>query len=99
PLLLAIVILALGPRSLDAQVTLGRDEIDRISHAVVRVVALDAGQPVSSGSGTIVEPNGVIYTNRHVVQDGADFGIEILDDLNELPVLRFHARLVGYSPD
>ncbi len=99
PLLLAIVILALGPRSLDAQVTLGRDEIDRISHAVVRVVALNAGQPVSSGSGTIVEPNGVIYTNRHVVQDGADFGIEILDDPNELPVLRFHARLVGYSPD
>ncbi len=82
-----------------AQVALSRGEIDRISTAVVRVVALQRGEPTSSGSGTIVEPGGLIYTNRHVVEDADDFRIEILDDLNERPIPRYLARLVGFSSD
>lgn len=78
---------------------LGRDRIDDISRAVVRIVALDRGTPASSGSGTVVDPRGIIYTNRHVIEDGEDYLVELLDDLNEAPVPRFLARLVGYSPD
>lgn len=87
------------PRPAAAQAVLGRTEIDRISHAVVRIVALEGGRAASSGSGTIIDPTGRIYTNRHVVQDGSDFRIEMLEDPNELPVARYHARLVGYSTD
>ncbi len=79
--------------------SLGRTQIDRISQAVVRVVALDRGSAMSSGSGTIIDPGGVIYTNRHVIEDGDDYLIEVLEDLNEPPVGRFRARLTGYSQD
>jgi serine protease Do len=82
-----------------AQSSLSRDEINRISRAVVRIVALEGGEPVSSGSGTIVESTGRIFTNRHVVEDGDDYEIQILDDLNDRPVPMYRARLAGYSMD
>jgi len=82
-----------------AQVALDRGDIDRISRAVVRIVALEGGEPLRAGSGTIVLPSGLIYTNRHVVQEGEDFTIEVLDDPNERPLPLFRARLVGYAMD
>ena len=82
-----------------AQTDLASDDIDRIARAVVRIVALQAGQEVSSGSGTVVDPSGLIYTNRHVVEGAEDFRVEILEDPNELPVPRYRARVVGYSMD
>src|SRR5690606_39067528 len=88
-----------GPGTAGAQTSLSRDEIDRISRAVVRVVALERGEPASSGSGTLVRPDGLIYTNRHVIEDADDFRIEILDDVNERPIPRYLARLVGFSTD
>ncbi len=66
---------------------------------MVRIVTLDREEPVSSGSGTIADPTGRIYTNRHVIEDGDDYEIQILDDLNELPVPMYRACLVGYSTD
>jgi S1-C subfamily serine protease len=74
------------------QTTLSRDDINRISRAVVRVVAMERDQEIASGSGTIIERTGRIYTNRHVVEDAENFQIEILDDLNEQPVPRYMRR-------
>ncbi len=74
-------------------------DIDRISRSVVRVVALQGGEEVASGSGTVINSSGLIYTNRHVVEDADDYAIEILEDANELPVFRYLGRLVGFSID
>jgi S1-C subfamily serine protease len=100
PALLASTLAALPVIPLDAPAQiLGRERIDLISEAVVRIVTLDRGASVSTGSGTVVDPRGVIYTNRHVIEDGDDYLIEILDDVNEPPVGRYRARLTGYSRD
>lgn len=81
------------------QPDLTSDEIDRISKSVVRIVALQGGEPYSTGSGTLVDPSGRIYTNRHVIEEADDYVIELLENPNELPVPRYRASLVGYSMD
>ena len=80
-----------------AQTDLNSDDVDRIARAVVRVVALQAGEEVSGGSGTLVDRGGLIFTNRHVVEGAEDYVVEILEDPNELPVPRYRARVLGYS--
>ena len=90
-------VIAAGAAS--AQTDLESDDIDRIARAVVRIVALQAGEEVSSGSGTVVDSRGLIYTNRHIIEGADDFLVEILDDPNELPVPQYRARSMGYSMD
>jgi len=97
PVVLAGLLATAG--QVGAQVGLDRGDIDRISRAVVRVVALEDGEPLRAGSGTIVLPTGLIYTNRHVVAQADEFTIEVLDDPNERPLPLFRARLVGYAMD
>ena len=97
PIVLASVLAFSGVAH--AQSSLSRDEINRISRAVVRILTIDGGEAVSSGSGTIVESTGLIFTNRHVVEDGNDYEVQILDDLNDRPIPKYRARLVGYSMD
>ncbi len=75
--------------------TLSRDQINRISDSVVLVLAFDSsGQPLKSGSGTIISPTGLIYTNRHVVEDAADFAILTLVDVGEAAQLTYYATPV-----
>lgn len=77
--------------------------IQRAREAVLPVVVsimvvredFNQGQPVlsvSSGSGTVVTPEGHIATNAHVVQKGRNFRV-VFADGRELP-----ARLVGSDP-
>lgn len=74
---------------------LTRDEIDRIAQTVVYIEVLDRrGDPQSSGSGTLITSTGLIYTNSHVVTDGEDFHIFLMEDLRELPVPRYYASVV-----
>ncbi|MBL8134485.1 MAG: trypsin-like peptidase domain-containing protein, partial [Anaerolineae bacterium] len=71
--------------------SLSQPEIDRISHSVVLVLNLVDDEVVSTGSGTIMTPNGQIYTNRHVVEGGEDFAVLMIEDIGEQPVLRYFA--------
>lgn len=85
----------LSPLRPQAQESLPNDEIERIAERVVLIAALDAsGEVVGTGSGTITSADGVIYTNRHVVEDASDYLIYMLDDLNEPPQPRYYARLL-----
>lgn len=70
------------------------EQIDELAEKVVLIYALDAaGEPISSGSGTIVNSTGQIFTNAHVVDEGENFAIFMLEDVNELPVLSYFATV------
>lgn len=91
---LAIVLLLIAG-TVFAQDGLSDEDIDRLAQSVVMIGAVEDGEIVATGSGTIVTAQGTIYTNRHVVEGAEDYAIFILDDINEQPVLRYYARLVA----
>lgn len=76
---------------------LSETEIEQIAQSVVLIVNIQDGEPVSSGSGTIVDSSGVIFTNRHVIEDSEDLAILMLEDINARPVLRYFAVPVEIS--
>lgn len=54
--------------------------LDMIRKAVVTIHALDAdGQPVASGTGFFVSPEGMVVTAAHVLSDAAGCSIELSD--------------------
>ena len=81
------------------QTSLADDLIDRVGWAVVRIVSSTGESKDICGSGTVVRESGLIYTNRHVVEGGEDWIIEVLADLDERPQSRYRAHLVGYSTE
>jgi len=78
---------------------LSADEIDAIAPSVVQIILLVDGEPQSTGSGTIADENGLIFTNRHVIAGGDDFVIALLEDVNERPIPTYRASLVLYAED
>ncbi len=82
-----------------AQNGLNNKRINLIAQSVVQILALDAnGRPFASGSGTIVDKTGLIYTNLHVVMDADDYAIYMISDMNEAPTHQYYASVVGVSP-
>jgi S1-C subfamily serine protease len=80
-------------------IQLSQDEINRIASTVVYIETEEDGQPFASGSGTLITSTGLIFTNRHVIEDGDDFHIFLLEDMRELPVPRYYASLVHVFDD
>ncbi|HEX2618865.1 MAG TPA: serine protease, partial [Phototrophicaceae bacterium] len=73
---------------------LTNDAINTIASSVVYIETEERGHPFASGSGTLITSTGLIFTNRHVIEDGDDFHIFLLEDMRELPVPRYYASLV-----
>lgn len=100
-LILTLVVVLLMPALVvAAQVGLSSQEIEQIAQSVVLIGALDNnGEYISSGSGTVIDSEGLILTNRHVVEGGVDYGIFLIDDIREEPQLAYYASVIGVSPD
>ncbi len=91
---------------------LDRSVVKQVLPAVVQIVALARGrrgnyQPVWTGSGTVIHPQGVILTNCHVVDPRAMgmpapraevLGIAITERSDESPALSYIAETVAKSP-
>jgi hypothetical protein len=93
PIILLVTLLI--PSRGQSQSGLSPDDIDRISRAVVQIVAIEDDDVLGTGSGTIVSANGLIYTNRHVIHGADEFAILILDDPNEPAELAYFADIVS----
>ncbi len=90
-----------------------RTIIEKTMHAVVQIVALKKGlfgdmSPVWTGSGTIVDPRGIIVTNCHVANpramgmpapDADALAIAITENSDTPPVLSYIAEIAAYSPE
>ncbi len=85
----------------------------QVMHGVVQIVALRQGlmgnlTPAWTGSGTIVDPAGLILTNCHVANPRAmgmsapqadRLGIAITERSDEAPVLTYFAQIAAQSPE
>ena len=66
--------------------------VEAVRDAVVSVVALDENSQPASGSGVIIDGEGHILTNHHVIEDAASVSVTLDDGT------RLDAELVGSDP-
>jgi S1-C subfamily serine protease len=90
-----------------------RGVISKVMHGVVQVVALKSSflgnmSPAWTGSGTIVDPSGLVLTNCHVANPRAmgmpappadRLAIAVTERSDEPPVVTYFAEIVAQAPE
>jgi S1-C subfamily serine protease len=95
--LILIILLSLTSIAAAQDVRLSTDQISEITRSVVMIGALKRGQLAGIGSGTVVDNEGTIFTNRHVVAGADDFVIYTAEDTSEPAQEEYLASVVGVS--
>lgn len=62
---------------------LAQNDIQRIASSVVQIAIITKDGVRTSGSGTIVTPSGMIFTNSHVIEGAQEIAILFLESLEE----------------
>lgn len=83
--------------------TAGAPTVARLAQSTVQVLVLDsAGNPTCQGSGTILDNDGTILTNAHVITPGngcevEQIAIAITDDAGLPPLISYYADLIVFD--
>lgn len=77
--------------------------VAELAESTVQILVLNGGVPVCSGSGTIIDDQGTILTNAHVIEPGGpcsydSIGIAITTDAGRPPELLYLADVYAYDP-
>src|SRR4030067_1250695 len=97
---------AILPTAEEGQPTPGPARAEDLARATVQVVALDReGErwvPLWSGSGSVIDPSGIILTNQHVVDrslyDFEAVGIAGTSSSDQPPSAAYLAKIVAQDP-
>lgn len=95
------------------QSSLERAVVSRVMPAVVQIVALQKSflgnySPAWTGSGTVVDPRGIVLTNCHVANpralglsapEASHLAIAVTQRSDEAPALTYLAKIVAQSPE
>lgn len=70
--------------------------------ALVQIVCPDGSGNVLSGSGTIIDPHGIVLTNRHVIEDKTgniirNCAIGMTENIHNPPSFKYRAEVKYYS--
>lgn len=89
------------PTSVEGAVPPGPEDL---AHSVVQIQLLLDGEPVCTGSGTIIDAGGMVVTNYHVVEQSAvcphdQIGVAVAPSSQAVPDLAYAADLLAFDID
>ena len=92
-----------APSTVPAGVDVPTPTASELAAGVVQILAIRDGQPVCTGSGTIIDEQGTILTNFHVIEQIPGcahdmLGVAVTEDSSAAPVLRFEADILAVDP-
>lgn len=100
-LFIFILLVGLLPSTVVAQSNrLSQDQINQIIQSVVMLIGIQGNELANVvGSGTIVDPSGVIFTNDHVIENMDAMLVLMINDIGEVPQPRYIASITQAMPD